>query len=488
MSKPVRVRIAPSPTGDWHLGNARTALFTYLFARHHGGEFFLRIEDTDQGRLVEGAVERLLTLMEWLGIVPDLYDGLPYVRQSDRLNLYRETAEKLVVDGHAYYCFATSEDLTQMRSEQEAAKLPPRYDNRWGYRELSLEKAQERIAAGTPYVIRFKMPQEGETVAQDLIRGEIRFANALTDDFVMIKADGYPTYHLAHVVDDHLMEISHVTRGDEWISSVPKHVQLHQALGWDLPEYMHFPVILGPDKGKLSKRHGAKPVYEYELDGYLPEALINFLALLGWSSGTDQELFSLEALIKQFDVKGLQKSPAVFDSVRLDWFNGQYIRQLSPRELFSRLYEYYDVKKDPVVLERFDKYPEKMPAIIASIHERLVTLNDFAELTYFYFMAPENYDPNLLPTKKQSREDVAHVLAIGAVALEKLDEWSHDSLEQYLRQVVAENDLKVGDLLWPLRVALTGLPASPSTFDVLAILGKEESLKRIAYAQTLIKS
>ncbi|HEY1074156.1 MAG TPA: glutamate--tRNA ligase [Patescibacteria group bacterium] len=488
MSKPIRVRIAPSPTGDWHLGNARTALFTYLFARHHGGEFFLRVEDTDQGRLVEGAVDRLLVLMEWLGLTPDLYDGLPYVRQSDRLDLYKEAAEKLIAEGKAYYCFATGEELAHMRSEQEAAKLPPRYDNRWGYRDLPLEQAQARIAAGDSYVIRFKMPQEGETVVVDLIRGEVRFANNLTDDFVMIKADGFPTYHLAHVVDDHLMEISHVTRGDEWLSSVPKHVQLHEALGWDLPEYIHFPVILGPDKGKLSKRHGAKPVFEYEIDGYLPEALINFLALIGWSSGTDEELFSLDELIKKFDVKGLQKSPAVFDATRLDWFNGQYIRRLSSRELSSRLYEYYDVRKDPVILERFDEYSEKMPAIIASVHERLVTLKDFAEHTYFYFVAPEAYDPNLLPAKKQTLEDVSRVLEISVSALSSLEDWSHDSLEQYLRQVGVEHDLKVGDLLWPLRVALTGLPASPSTFDVLAILGKDESLKRIAYAQALLAS
>lgn len=478
-SQEVRVRIAPSPTGDWHLGNARTALFSYLFARHHGGKFFLRIEDTDRSRLVEGAVERLLDLLDWLNLTPDLYDEQPFIRQSDRLDLYKEAAEKLVAEGLAYYCFATPEELEAMRTEQEEQKLPPRYDNRWGYRDLSLAEAQQRVDAGEPHVIRFKMPQTGETVVTDLIRGEIRFANALTDDFVILKADGYPTYHLAHIVDDHLMNISHVTRGDEWISSIPKHVQLHDALGWELPQYMHFPVILGPDKGKLSKRHGAEPVYAYRDNGYLPEALINFLARLGWSSGTDQEIFSREELIALFDVSRLQKNPAVFDLQKLDWYNATYIRQLDPESLRLKLINYYEYHGGPIWHNRLIQDKARMLRILPVIQERMTRLADLPECASVFYNDLSAYDPHLLVAKKQTPQEARRALEIARDAVRHASSWQREPLETALRNAAAAHDLSAGAILWPVRAALTGLSASPGAFEMLDLLGLDESLARI---------
>lgn len=475
----VRVRIAPSPTGDWHLGNARTALFSWLFARKHKGAFYLRIEDTDQTRLVEGAVDRLLHLLTWLGMSPDpLPNGEPFFVQSQNLRRYQEVAEGLVRDGKAYYCFATAEELATMRQEQETAKQPPRYDNRWGYRDLSLEEAHKRIAQGTPYVIRQKMPTDGETVLQDAIRGEVMVENRLLDDQVILKSDGFPTYHLAHIVDDHDMNITHVIRGDEWLPSAPRHVQLYQSLGWEVPVYAHVPIILGPDKGKLSKRHGAQPVYAYEEEGYLPEALVNFLVLLGWSSGTEQEVFTREELIAAFDLARVQPSPAVFDATRLNWFNGRYIRSLSNDALVDRLKKYWE-KYDSAWYKRISEDETELKAVVASLQDRLTTLREFRELASFYYAEVAEYPVELLATKQQTLDEVKHALGVSRTCLENLDTWSHEGLESALRRLAEEQGIKAGAILWPLRVALTGLPASPSTFAVLEVLGKEVSLKRI---------
>jgi glutamyl-tRNA synthetase len=471
----VRVRIAPSPTGDWHLGNARTALFSYLFARRHGGKFYLRIEDTDQARLVEGAVDRLLSILDWLDLKPDaLPDGRPYFVQSENLARYKQVATQLVEEGKAYYCFATAEELEVMRAEQQAKKQAPRYDNRWGYRDLSLDVATKRVEAGEAHVIRFKMPQEGDIIVTDLIRGEVKTQAALLDDFVILKADGFPTYHLAHVIDDHDMLITHVIRGDEWLPSAPRHVEIHKALGWSVPEYAHVPVILGPDKGKLSKRHGAKPVFEYRDDGYLPEALSNFLALLGWSSGTEQEFFTRDELIQKFDFARVQASPAVFDAERLNWFNASYIRKLSVDELLQKIIAF-----SPEWAERAQSQPEKVKAVVAELQDRMITLKEFDELAAFFFADTLEYDAALLPVKKQTSEDAKKALTIATMALSNVKAWTHDALEAILRKAADQNGLKAGDILWPVRVALTGLPASPGAFEVLVILGQDESLKRI---------
>ncbi len=478
----VRVRIAPSPTGDWHLGNLRTALFSFLFARRHGGKFYLRIEDTDQARLVEGAVDRLMGILEWLGLTPDaLPDGKPYFVQSENLPRYKEIAEQLVREGKAYYCFATSEELEVMRNEQQAAKKAPRYDNRWGYRDLGLEEAQKRVGAGDSHVIRFKMPLDGEIVVNDMIRGEVKTQANLLDDFIIMKADGFPTYHLAHVIDDKDMAITHVIRGDEWLPSAPRHVEIHKALGWPVPPYAHVPVILGPDKGKLSKRHGAKPVFEYRDDGYLPEALCNFLALLGWSSGTEQDIFARDDLIAAFDIKRVHPSPAVFDVERLNWFNATYIRQMPTDDLMNTLLRYWGAY-DTKWVERAQGDPAKIKAIVAVLHERLVTLKEFSELAEFFYNDVLDYESTLLPLKKQTPDDAKAALTLAANALMAHTDWSHDGLEHVLRETAEANSLKAGDILWPVRVALTGLPASPGAFEVLEILGQDVSLKRITDA------
>ncbi len=484
----VRVRIAPSPTGDWHLGNARTALFNYLFARHHGGQFYLRIEDTDQTRLVPGAVERLLELLDWLGMPPDsMPNGEPFLRQSENLASYQKVAHELVEQGHAYYCFATADELATMRDEQAKAKQPPHYDDRLGYRDLPLTEAKQRIATGDPYVIRQKMPRDGETVFHDMIHGEVKVLNKLLDDHVILKSDGFPTYHLAHVIDDHDTAITHVIRGDEWLPSAPRHIQLHKALGWELPQYAHVPVILGPDKGKLSKRHGAQPVIAYKEQGYLPDALLNFLVLLGWSSGTEQELFDRQGLIKEFSLERVHPSPAIFNQERLDWFNGHYIRQLSLLEIQQHLLVYWD-QHDPMWRARATDNPVKFNLIIRSVFERLVTWHDFAELAAFFYDEPTNYDPKVLSAKGQTPEQTLNALELSLEILEETRDWTHDSLEHLLRTKAEHYGLKAGAILWPIRAALTGLPASPSTFDVLVILGRDESLRRLRHAITLLRS
>ena len=331
----IRVRFAPSPTGDPHVGGLRQALWTWLHARHYNGKFILRIEDTDQARYVEGAVERIQESLRWLGIDWDEGPGVggdygPYF-QSERTSLYQDAANHLLASGNAYRCFATPEELIAMREQQQARKEPPRYDGR--YRDYPKDQAEERAAAGDQHVIRFAMPLEGTTTFNDLLRGDITFENRQLDDFVIMKSDGFPTYHLAHVVDDTAMEISHVTRGEEWIPSAPRHAQLFDALGYQQPIWIHAPIILGPDGGKLSKRHGAKNALDYAEEGYLPDALVNFLAITGWALDDHTEIFSRERLIEVFDLKYLSKNPSGFDVTKLEWMNGVYLRDMPEDEL-----------------------------------------------------------------------------------------------------------------------------------------------------------
>jgi glutamyl-tRNA synthetase len=484
----IKVRIAPSPTGDWHLGNARTALFNWLFARNKRGKFYLRVEDTDRARYVEGSIERLLHLLTWLGMEPDsLPDGEVYLTQSHNVPRYREIAEQLVQAGKAYYCFATSEELEAMRAEQQAAHRPPHYDNRWEYRDLAFEEAEAKIVEGQSYVIRQKMPQEGKTTFHDIIHGEIEVENRLLDDHVLLKADGFPTYHLAHVVDDHDMGITHVIRGDEWLSSAPRHVQLYRALEWHIPQLAHLPVILGTDKGKLSKRHGAKPVFTYEEDGYLPEGLLNYLALLGWASGSDQEFYTPNELVQVFSLEKVHSSPAIFDPERLNWFNAQHIRKLTVSDLRDRLLAYWD-KREPKWADRYKKDSEKFDAIISELQDRLITLKEFSELADFFYEAPHDYLPSLLSAKGQSPEETLQALQASYDFLSSSSDWSREALETGLRQLAESRSLKAGAILWPIRVALTGLPASPGSFEVLALLGKDESLNRLTHALTVLKS
>jgi len=331
MTKSVRVRFAPSPTGYPHVGNIRTALFTWLFARHYGGSFIIRIEDTDVSRKVKGAVEAILDGLRWLGLDwdegPEVGGNYGPYFQSQRLDIYSKLAQRLIAQGDAYYCYCSPQRLAEMRSEQIKRKQPPGYDRRC--RDLSPEEQTRKQAEGITPVVRFKMPLTGQTRFTDIIRGEVTFENSTLDDFVLLKSDGYPTYHLANVIDDHLMEISHVLRAEEWLSSAPRHLLLYQALGFEPPQFAHLPMLLGPDRTKLSKRHGAVSIVEYRDQGYLTEAMVNFLALLGWSLDDKTEILSRDELIRNFSLERVSRTAAIFNQDKLNWMNGFYIRKLS---------------------------------------------------------------------------------------------------------------------------------------------------------------
>lgn len=473
----VRVRFAPSPTGDPHVGNIRTALFNYLYARHTGGKFIIRIEDTDQVRLKEGSDQAIFDSLRWLGITwdegPDI--GGPYgpYRQSERLDLYKKHALELVEKGMAYYCFCSAERLENMRKLQEAAKKAPMYDRKC--LGLTKEEVEEKIAAGEPYVIRLKVPRNGTTEFDDLIRGRVSFENSVIDDQVLIKSDGFPTYHMACVVDDHYMKISHVIRAEEWISSTPKHIILYEAFGWTPPKFAHAPMVLAPDRSKLSKRHGATGVKEFRELGYLPEALANFLAFLGWAPQDEREIFSLEELAKEFEIERVNKSGAIFDMNKLEWYNGYYIRHIETRDLAQRVLPFLEKAGMQV---KFDDY---LVNCVALVQERMKTLAEAPELLDFFYELPE-YDPELLIPKKSDRETTKLALEKCYQVLKGLEDWSHDPMEEQLRQASTDLGIKSGQLLWPLRAAMTGKSASPGAFEVTLVLGKEEALKRLENA------
>lgn len=480
----IKTRFAPSPTGKMHVGNLRTAIFSYLFAKRNSGKFALRIEDTDRERFVQGGVEQILSTLAWAGLYPDegvILDNSgqitevgncgPYV-QSDRLDIYKKYVNELLEKGHAYYCFCTPERLTELREYQQKKKLPTGYDGHC--REINLEEAKKRISAGEKYVVRVKMPKQGETVFNDLIRGEVRIKNALVDDQVLLKSDGFPTYHLAVVVDDHLMEITHIIRGEEWISSVPKHIQLYKYFGWEVPQMAHLPLLLNSDKSKLSKRQGDVAVEDYINKGYLPEAIINFVAFLGWNPGDDRELFTLEELIKEFSLEKVGKAGAVFNMDKLAWYNKRYIKKLSDEELVEKAWPW---------LEKIAEKSELLTKVVALERERIATLSELPSAIEFIFKLPD-YQPELLIWKKSFVEELKKVLP----ALENLldnfseKEWNKDNLERRIGEWVKEKGYSNGSVLWPLRVALSGLEKSPGPFEIAGVLGKEESLRRIKLA------
>lgn len=473
----IRLRFAPSPTGFLHIGNLRSALFGYLLAKSWGGKFILRVEDTDQKREVAGAVEKLLDILKWTGITFDEgpHIGGPFApyTQTERLDIYQKYITELLDKGLAYHCFCSAERLEKMRAEQAAQKLAPRYDRRC--RDLSKEEVARRIAAGEKYVIRQKLPLTGEIVVVDELRGEIKFQASDLEDHVLIKSDGVPTYHFANIVDDHLMEITHVTRGDEWLPSYPKNILLYQAFGWTPPRYIHLPLILNKTGGKLSKRQGDVFVEDYRAKGYLPEAIINFCALLGWHSKDDQEIYSLSELETVFDIKGLGASPAVFDPEKLDYFNGYYIRQKSLAELAELCRPY---------LTDTNISPEYREKVVGLAQDRMKKLADVQELTDFIFSEKLDYDPSLLIWKSLGLEEVkANLREIKGLLAKVADkDWNKAYLENYLVDYIKSSDKKVGDYLWPLRVALTGLKNSPGPFEVADVLGQTKSLARIETA------
>ncbi len=482
MKQTVRTRFAPSPTGHPHVGNIRTALFAWLFVRHHGGRFIVRIEDTDIARKVEGAVEAILDGLRWLGLDWDEGPEVggeygPYF-QSQRLDLYHEAAERLVSQGSAYFCYCSPERLEIMRAEQVKRKQPPGYDRHC--RDLSQEERDRKESEGITPVVRFKTPLEGQTRFNDLIWGDVTFENSTVDDLVLLKSDGYPTYHLANVVDDHAMKITHVLRAEEWLSSTPRHVLLYQALGFEPPQFAHLPMLLGADRSKLSKRHGAVSINEFQEQGYLPEAMGNFLALLGWSLDDKTEIMSRQQLIANFSLGRVSKTAAIFNHEKLDWMNGVYIRSLSLEDFVQRSLPFLD-KGLPSQVKRplsIDYVRQIMPLI----QERAKRLDEVAELARFFFVDELDYETDSLIGKKMTPESTSRALEVAQQRLVQLKVFDTESLEALLRPLAVELELKTGQLFGALRTATTGRTAAPPLFQTMVVLGKERCLGRIKRA------
>ena len=484
----VRLRFAPSPTGYLHIGGARTALFSWMFARRHGGQFILRIEDTDQKRFVAGAVEDIMSSMRWLGIDwdegPDIGGSYgPYV-QTERAELYQEWANWLVDNDFAYKCFATPEELAEMRKELEAKGDRSGYDRR--YRDYPVEKVAELEAAGKPYVVRFKMPLDGVTVVEDLIRGSVVFENKQLTDYVLLKSSGLPTYHLAHVVDDHFMKISHITRGDEWLSTAPLHFQLWQAFGWERPLYAHMPVILNPSgKGKLSKRTQSfqdgqwqvlVKVDEYEEQGYLPVAVNNFITNVGWSSGDDQEIFTVEEIVPRFDLADVNPAPTSLPYAKLDWINGQHIQQMDDVELAQAIKPFleaagYEVNVDALL------------AVVPAMKVRLKRLTDANDFLHFLFADDEAFD---LTAEKLVHKQLPAEAAVAGYSqvlafVQTTETYDLDTISTTLMGIAEGVTLnsKAGPFLGKLRLAMTGQKVSPPVFESMLALGRERTAARL---------
>lgn len=477
----VRVRFAPSPTGLPHIGNIRTALFNWLFARHHDGKFIVRVEDTDQDRLVPGATNAVLEALNWLNLEWDEGPrvGGPYgpYFQSQRLDIYRKQAEELLDREWAYRCYCSEERLEEMREAQIRAKHTPGYDRRC--RDLSQDERRAFEAEGGPGVIRFAVPTSGTTVFDDLIHGEVVWQNELLDDFILIKSDGYPTYHMAVVTDDHLMEISHVMRAEEWLPSTPRHLQLHYALGYEPPKFAHLPMILGPDRAKLSKRHGATAVLEYRDQGFMQEALVNFLELVGWSLDDHTEIMTPNTVIENFSLERVNKSSAIFDYEKLTWMNGVYIRQLSGDELADRLMPFLERDLPPELLPVDRDY---LLQIVPLIRERTKLLSDAANLTEFFFRTELDFDPEKLIQKGMDKQAALSALAACQSELSSAQTFEHESLEQALRDAATRLGLSPRQFFGTLRVAATGKDATPPLFETMEVLGRERVLDRIQRA------
>jgi glutamyl-tRNA synthetase len=481
----VRVRYAPSPTGEPHVGNIRTALFNWLFARHESGSFVLRIEDTDQTRLVPEALGKVLESLRWLGLDwdegPEV--GGPYgpYLQSERLEVYHSYANQLLESGWAYLCYCTPERLEALRTEQARLKQPPRYDRHC--RDLSEEERGERAERGLKAVVRFKTPLDGKTSFTDLVRGDVTFENATLDDFIIIKSDRYPTYHLASVVDDHLMEISHVLRAEEWLPSTPRHLLLYRALGWQPPLFAHLPMLLGKDRSKLSKRHGATSVLDYAEQGYLPEAMFNFLGLLGWSLDDHTEIISREQFVEHFSLERIVKSAAIFDLDKLTWMNGVYMRSLPPERLAALVRGRLERDLPPDVPRPLDEgYILRM---VPLIRERVKRLDDLKRFAEFFFLGDDlDYSVSELLGKAFAGRprDAALAVAAARERLASLASWDEESLEGAMRPLAEQLSLKAGDLFMLVRVAVTGGPVAPPLFQSMSILGRECCLARLSRA------
>lgn len=485
--RPARTRYAPSPTGYVHIGAMRTVLFEWLWARHTGGQFILRIEDTDRNRYIEGAEEQLKESIRMMGLMwdegPDVDGPFAPYKQSERLEIYHRHAETLLAQGHLYKCWCSAERLKQVNDEKIARKEPPGYDRHCRY--LSAEERGAQEASGAPYVLRIAVPLEGETVLHDLIRGPITFQNALQNDMVMIKSDGFPTYHFAAIVDDHEMQITHTMRGEEWIATSPLHVLLYQFFGWEQPVWVHLPLVLGAGGKKLSKRDGDTSITDYLDKGYLPEALTNFLALIGWGYDETTEIMTREELIERFDLTRLSPSGGVFNVEKLNKFNGIYIRKLTPAELTERLLPF--LQRDGLLSAMPSAEDRaRIEQLVPLIQERLVVLSEAPELLRFFFVAPTSYDPALLVPKKLDAAGAQQALAATIDALRALESWTIAALETRLRALAEELGLKVGDLFMVLRVGATGSKVSPPLFETLHALGRDETLARLERAASTL--
>lgn len=511
--KPVRVRYAPSPTGLQHIGGLRTALYNYLYARQLGGQFILRIEDTDQKRFVEGALENTISFLKEFGLrydegpisladkdteqdsagmlssrYPGVYElgpKAPYI-QSERLDLYQKYADELVAKGAAYHCFCNEERLTALRERQETAKLPPRYDREC--LKLPAGEVKEKRAHGEKSVIRFKVPETGKFTVTDALRGVIDADTNVIDDFVLMKSDGYPTYHLANIIDDHFMEITHVMRAVEWLPSLPKHILLYEAFGWEAPEFAHLSIILGKDgKKKLSKREGDVSVDSFVEAGYLREALLNFVALLGWNpgQGSTQEIFTLDELVKAFSLEHLNKAGAVFDRTKLEWMNHEYIARKSDAEVLALIRSggFLEKKDWYVKVSEAYKADEYLLKVIAVEKDRLKTLAMLGDENQFLFADDLSYDAKLLNWKDNTAEATRVALEQAKALAESIPDWTREELAEKFLAAAGE---KRGDFLWPLRAALSGLERSPSPMDILWVLGRDRSLARLDAALTKV--
>lgn len=464
----VRTRIAPSPTGeDLHIGNAYTALINYIFAKKNNGKFIVRIEDTDRTRLVEGSEEKILSSLKWLGISPDESPQIggpfaPY-RQSERLEKYKTHAEELIEKGHAYYCFCTPERLEEMRRKQQEEKIPPMYDGRC--RNLDIKESRERIKKGERYTIRLKVQKEGITSFTDIIRGTISFENKLIDDQVLLKSDGYPTYHLGVVVDDHIMTISHVIRGEEWISSTPKHIILYASFGWNVPYFAHVPLLRNPDKSKLSKRKNPVWVSWYKQQGFLSEALLNYLGLMGWSMPDGRDIFTLDELVKNFRLEDVKTTAPIFDIKKLEWMNGEYIKKSRISHLTSQIYEYYNKRFSQDTIEK----------TIPLIKERIKKLSDYLPLCEFFFNRPEKYEIELGHQKE--------VLSKLSNTLNTVGNWKSEGIGKAMQELVDKEKYQSSDFFMVVRVAITGNKISPPLNESMELLGKDEILDRLKFLQ-----
>lgn len=487
MSDKVRVRFAPSPTGALHVGSARTALFNWLFARHHQGTFILRIEDTDAARSTEASSQTIFDGMRWLGLDWDEGPGVggdygPYF-QRERLDLYREFAQKLIDKGLAYSCYCTPEELAERREAMRQAGLDPKYDRKCLH--LSETEKARLEAEGRRPVLRFYSEDEGESVVHDLIHGESRFANKVLDDFVIMRSDDLPTYNFAVVVDDHLMEITHVIRGDDHISNTPRQVQVYEALGLKPPVFAHLPMIHGPDRTKLSKRHGAQSVMEFAEAGYLPEAVINYLALLGWAYDDSQELFEIpNELIEKFTIDKVSKNPAIFDHQKFEWMNGMHIRQLRPEDFAKRSLPWVQeagLLPDQLSAQQLEWFTQ----IAQAVQVRVKRLTEIVDSTRFFFVDEVEYDEKAV--KKWLHRDYVPQLFQRLLAdLPDLEPFDDTHIEAYLEGLCESMSLSRGNLMQPIRVAVTGSTVSPGMYETLALLGKEKSIQRLQAATSLL--